>query len=129
MKSLANNCICILQYNPPPLLSPADPLPVTLLTATILPTSDVQLSWTPSSDSVQNEYRYRYRRQDNNEDWNSGEDTTSTTTSISSLFPGGRYEFEVTAVSGSSESTPSTATVTMCKYVYAEIGASFIEHY
>ncbi len=43
------------------------------------------------------------------------------TVTIPGLFPGGDYQFEVKAVSVSSESTPRTTTATMCEYMKAEV--------
>ena len=79
-------------------------------------TSEAQLSWTPDPGSVQNKYRYRYRRLDNSESW-SAADTENKQVTIFSLFPGGEYELEVKAVSDSSESTGITETATMCKCI------------
>ncbi len=106
---------------------PLDPLPVTSLTVMVMSTSEVQLSWTPDPGSVQNKYRYRYRRLDNSVSWTAAETTENIQVAISSLFPGGEYVFEVKAVSDSSESTRITKTATMCKCIYADMFAAFIK--
>ena len=87
---------------------------MTDLTAIATDSSSATVTWTPGTKSHQDSYQLRYHGTHQATAWSSVVSSTSEKT-LTGLFPGDTYTFEVKAVSGSEISAGETTTTVMCK--------------
>ena len=87
---------------------------MTGLKATATSSSSVTVTWTPGTGSFQDLYKFRFKKIDETA-WSSAVDVTDQEKTVSGLFPGDQYTFEVKAVSGSQISDPRTTAAILCK--------------
>ena len=92
-----------------------EPLPVTGLTTRDKGSSSVTVRWTTDEVSRQDSYLLRYKSQHKPTDWTSPETVTNQEKTLTGLFPGDQYTFEVKAVSNSKNSSEMTTTTVLCK--------------
>ena len=95
---------------------PTGPLAVTELQSTATDSSSVALTWTPDAGSQQDSYQIRHHGSNQATGWSSVSTSTDPEKSVSDLFPGDTYTFEVKAVSGTEMSSEKTATAVLCKF-------------
>ena len=88
---------------------------MTGLNAVVRDSSTVKVTWAPNTDSLQDSYLLRYQSQHKTSGWTSANILTAQEETLSGLFPGDQYTFEVKAVSGSQISDPQTTTAILSK--------------
>ena len=98
-----------------PLSISTEPSAVTDLTAVAADSSDVTVTWTPGTGTHQDPFQLKYHGTHKATDWSSVISSTDSEETVTGLFPGDTYTFEVTAVSGTEISARKTTTATMCK--------------
>ena len=98
-----------------PLSISTEPSAVTDLTAVAVDSSNVTVTWTPGTGSHQNPFQLKYHGTQQATGWSSVVFSTDHTKTVTGLFPGDTYTFEVKAVSGTEISAEETTTATMCK--------------
>ena len=91
-----------------------EPLAVTGLNAVAINNSDVKVSWTPSNNSHQNAYRLRFGDSTASV-WKRVITVNGLEKTVSGLYAGKTYTFDVTAVSKMQISSAMTTTSIMCK--------------
>ena len=77
--------------------------------------SSVDVSWSPNAASIQDEYQLRHHDDRKNTDWSKAVSLTDKKKTVTGLFPGNNYTFEVTALSHSQTSAVKTKTAVLCK--------------
>ena len=75
----------------------------------------VDLTWTPGSPSVQDKYEVIYKSDVNHPAWSSVITTTLPTTTLTDLFPGDKYTFQVIAWSNDQKSDPVSKENVTCE--------------
>ena len=101
------------------------------LTATVESATTVRLSWTAGAGK-QDTFQYRYQGSlvSANSAWTSMMQTTDTSVTLTNLFPGELYTFEVSAVASDRVSVVRTTMATVCKLVHiASPDSSMISYY
>ena len=88
---------------------------MTGLTATATDSSNVTVSWTPGTNSVQDSYQLRYKGTTQATDWTNAVSVNELQKAVTGLFPGDQYTFDVKAVSNSQTSAAETTTEVLCK--------------
>ena len=88
---------------------------MTGLNAVVRDSSTVKVTWAPTTDSLQDSYPLRYKSQHKTLVWTNADILTAQEKTVSGLFPGDQYTFEVKAVSGSQISDPQTTTAILSK--------------
>ena len=87
---------------------------MTALEAVATDHSNVDVSWSPGAASTQDKYQLRYHDDTKQTAW-SEEVLTEKKKTVTGLFPGDKYTFEVTAMSHSQTSAVETKTAVLCK--------------
>ena len=77
--------------------------------------SNVDVSWSPDATSTQDEYQLRYHDDTKQTAWSEVDSLTEKKKTVTRLFPGHQYTFEVKAVSHSQTSAVKTKTAVLCK--------------
>ena len=88
---------------------------MTALEAVAKDDSNVDVSWSPDTASTQDEYQLRYHDDTKKTAWSEVVSLTDKKKTVTDLFPGHQYTFEVTAVSHSQTSAVKTKTAVLCK--------------
>ncbi|KAK2163049.1 hypothetical protein NP493_1486g00017 [Ridgeia piscesae] len=89
------------------------PLAVTALEAVAKDDSKVDVSWSPNTASTQDNYQLRYRDDTKQTAWSEVVSLTDKKQTVTGLFPGDQYTFEVKAVSHSQTSAVKTKTAVL----------------
>ena len=92
-----------------------EPSAVTHLTAVAADSSDVTVTWTPGTGTHQDPFQLKYHGTHQATDWSSVILSADSKETVTGLFPGDTYTFEVKAVSVTEISVEKTTTATMCK--------------
>ena len=98
-----------------PLSISTEPSAVTHLTAVAADSSDVTVTWTPGTGTHQDPFKLKYHGTHQATDWSSVISSADSEKTVTGLFPGDTYTFEVKAVSGTEISGEKTTTAVMCK--------------
>ena len=104
-----------------PLSISTEPSAVTDLKAVAADSSNVKVTWTPGTGIHQNPFQLKYHGTHQAADWSSVISSAESEETVTGLFPGDTYTFEVKAVSGAEFSAEMTTTAVMCKlqqYLY-----------
>ena len=92
-----------------------EPLAVTDLEAVAKDHSSVDVSWSTNAAGTQDKYQLRYHDDTQKTAWSEVVSLTDKKQTVTDLFPGHQYTFEVTAVSHSQTSAVKTKTAVLCK--------------
>ena len=77
--------------------------------------SNVDVSWSTDAAVTQDEYQLRYHDDTKPSTWSKVVSLTDKKKTVTGLFPGDQYTFEVKAVSHSQTSAVKTKTAVLCK--------------
>ena len=99
----------------------SDPLPLTKVKVTEIAGTSATVRWTSNKKSIQDSYQLRYKGLNQATEWTIPESVTGQKKTITDLFPGDQYTFEVKAVGNEKTSLARTAKGFLGKYLGTSI--------
>ena len=91
---------------------------MTVVTAVASDHSTVDVRWTPDANSHQSSYELKYKDETKGTAWSEVVSLTAEMKTVTGLFPGDKYTFDVRAVSNLQTSAAKTVTAVLCKFAH-----------